>query len=413
LEQEKMLKKILTAVAALISLLQPAVAAESLFASPIPNFTLNGGFPHWKTCRAAVKNNASDCTILFIGESTFTGMGAFFGGMDMHSAAIANQLGTILRSFGINAQNISLVGDSNAVSYSSFDARVIPNNWAPSSNFTLGGKEWQASDESVFVFNPSDPAYRSLPGVQTDTIDIYWNGVVSGGGTITVDTGGSPICTINTNTGTTTQFNKTTCSTTLGVHTYNIKCITALHCTFDILVARNSAVHEASILNGSANGAKIVDFSNRTGSPWDPLLAIRKAAPSLCIIMELGNDASVQTSITTFTAALIAVVNACKQSGAGDVLLMTGFPYGTTSSPITIEQYQAAVLAVAASANVAVWDTLKTWGQTSGTGATGWTSMGMNSGWNPGCCGKATDITHWSVANNVYAAALIAMMLLQ
>jgi hypothetical protein len=82
-------------------------------------------------------------------------------------------------------------------------------------------------------------------------------------------------------------------------------------------------------------------------------------------------------------------------------------------SPITIEQYQAAILAVAASTNVAVWDTLKTWGQTSGPGVTGWTSTGMNSGWNPGCCGQAADMAHWSVANNVYAATLIAMMLLQ
>lgn len=409
------MKKHLAAIAISIGLLQAAVAAEYplLSASPIQNFTLNVGFPNWKACREAVKNNSSDCTILFIGESTFTGMGAFFTGTDMHSAAIANQLGTILRSFGINAQNVSLAGDSNAVSYNSFDARVTPNNWTPSSNFTLGGKEWLATDGSAFVFNPTDPAYPRLPGVQTDKIDIYWNGVPSGGGIITVDTGGSPICTINTNAGTKTQFNKTTCSTRLGVNTYNLKCLIVFNCTFDILVARNSTVHEASIINGSANGAKIVNFNTDTGSPWDPLLAIQKVAPKLCIIMELGNDAYLQTPLRDYKRAMTAVVNACKQSGAGDVLLMTGFPYEITVNPITIEQYQAAILAVAASTNVAVWDTLRTWGQTSGPGVTGWTSMGMNSGWNAGCCGQAGDIAHWSVANNVYAATLITMMLLQ
>jgi lysophospholipase L1-like esterase len=379
---------------------------------------LNAGFPNWKACRAAVKNNSSDCTVLFIGESTFTGMGAFFSGTDMHSAAIANQLGTVLRSFGINAQNISLAGDSRAVSYSSFDARITPNNWTTSGNFTIGGKEWSATDGSAFVFNPTDPAYPRLAGVETDRIDIYWNGVPSGGGTIVVDTGGSPICTINTNTGTTKQFNKTTCSTTLGVHTYNLKCLAPLNCTFDILVARNSKIHEASIINGSANGTRIAEYNANTGSPWDPLPAIQKIAPKLCVIMLLGNDAYMQTPLPIYRAATTAVVNACKQSG--DVLLMTGFPYGLNDSPhvvagkrINIEQYQAAILAVAASTNVPVWDTLKTWGQTSGPGVTGWNSMGMSSGWNAACCGQKPDTSHWSVANNVYAATLMAMVLLQ
>jgi hypothetical protein len=347
-------------------------------------------------------------------------MGALFRGSDMHSAAIANQLGTILRSFGLNAQNTSLAGDSSAVSYNSFDARVVPNNWTPGNKFALGGKQWTATDDSAFVFNPTDPAYPGLPGVQTDRLDIYWNGQLSGGGVITVDTGGSPICTINTTTGTASRFNKTTCSTTLGVHSYNLRCMIAFNCTVGILVARNSSAREASIINGSANGARIVDFGFNSGSPWDPLPAIQKVAPKLCIIMELANDAYMQTPLSDYTAATTAVVNACKQSGAGDVLLMTGFPYGITESPnatsgnpVTIEQYQTAVLTVAKSTNVAVWDTLKTWGQNSGPGRTAWTSMGMNSGWNAACCGQAADIAHWSIANNVYAATLMAMLLLQ
>jgi len=407
------MNRILGAIAIAGSLLQPAVAAERVLPStlPIPNFSLNGGFPHWKACRAAVKDNSSDCKILFIGESTLTGLGALYGGTDMHSAAIANQLGTVLRSFGINAQNYSLVGDSNAVSYHSFDARVTPNNWAASLVFTLGGKEWKATDSSPFVFNPTDPAYPSLPKVETDSIDIYWNGVAAGGGTITVDTGGSPICSIDTNTGT-SQFNKTTCSTTLDANTYNIRCLTAFNCTFDIIVARNSSTREVSIMNGSANGTTAINFNSDTGSPWDPLRAIQKVAPSLCIVMNIGNDAYKQTSLADYGKALAAIVNACKRSNA-DVLLMTGFPYGITVSPLTIEQYQAAIRQVAASTNVPVWDTLKTWGQASGPGETGWTSMGMNSGWNIACCGQKADVAHWSVANNVYAATLIAMMLLQ
>jgi hypothetical protein len=128
--------------------------------------------------------------------------------------------------------------------------------------------------------------------------------------------------------------------------------------------------------------------------------------------MDIGNDLFLQEStIAQYTAHLTNIVNACKTSG--DVLLMTGFPYGLPlPSRITASQYQAAVLAVASSTKSPIWDTLTTWG---GYGASqnGWSKMGMNAGWNASCCGGLADKAHWSVASNVYLATMISVMLLQ
>ena len=392
------------------SILPPMIAAEG--PSPhfaVPNFTLNGGFPNWKSCRAKVIANSSGCNVLVIGESSSTGHGSFFheNANDARSGAWPNQLAALLRMSGINAQANSVTGDNNIAPYMAFDTRVTINNWkAYPGVFVLGGSAWTSTDTSAFTFNPADTAsYPRAAPVRTDTLDVYWIGQTSArGGTLTVDTGGSPICTINT--AMPFQLTKTTCSTSLAANTYNLRCQNA-NCAFTTIVARNSRINEVTILNAAADGVPISKFSSNSGLPWGPLTSIATYSPALCIIDDIGNDAGQQTPISSYTAFLTAIVTACKSSGA-DVLLTTGLPYGGNSSPITVEQYQAAVVAVAAATNVPVWDSLTTYGGTSA----GWTAS-MPAGWNAGCCGGGADIAHWSIASNVYEAAMISLMLLQ
>ena len=388
----------------------------------IPNFVLNGGFPHWKVCREQVRNNLADCNVLIIGESTSTGHGSFFQNTsgDARSGAFANQLANILRSFGINAQTNSISGNSHIAPYGKFDTRVRQNGWvADNANFTFGGSAWKAADDTALVFDPADRAsYPNLSPVMTDTLDVYYHELASGGDSLLVDTGGAPICTIHT-TGATTAFSKATCSTSLGANTYRLRCAGAHNCIFNTIVTRNSAIREVSVLNGSADGATVGNFNVSTGFPWDTLPAIRKFAPALCIIMDISNDAyHRETTIPLYMAHLTELVSACKASG--DVLLMTGFPYAVVfPGPVTpsqfqasVSQYQAAVLAVAKSTKSPVWDTLATWGGYA-RDQNGWSKMGMNAGWNASCCGMAGDKAHWSVANNVYVATMITVMLLQ
>lgn len=390
-----------------------------VFSLSIPHFTLNGGFPHWKACREQVRRNLADCSILVIGESTSTGHGSFFQNTlgDARSGAFPNQLANILRSFGINAQTNNVSGDNHVEPYGPFDTRITPNGWMiDRANFTFGGSAWKAADATALTFDPTDRrSYPSLAPVMTDTLDVYYHALASGGDNLTVDTGGAPICTIHTTAGT-KSFEKATCSTALGANTYRLKCDGSHNCIVNTIVARNSAVKEVSILNGSADGATIGNFNVSTGSPWDTLPTIRKFAPALCIIMDTANDMFLQqATIPQYTASLIRVVEACKASG--DVLLMTGFPSGIPQGielarHINPAEYQAAVVAVANSTGSPVWDSLAAWGGY-GPGKNGWSNMGMNAGWNAACCGGAADMAHWSVANNVFVATMISVMLLQ
>jgi hypothetical protein len=381
-------------------------AAEETYGSfSVPNFTLNGGFPNWKSCRAKVLANSDSCNVLIIGESTSTGHGSFFreNAGDAHSGAWPNQLAALLRMSGINAQTNNVTGNNNIASYAAFDTRVTLNNWkAYPDVFVLGGSPWISTDTSAFTFNPTDTAsYPRAAPILTDTLDVYWIGTARSS-TLTVDNGGEPICSIDM--AAPPQLTKTTCTTSLGKNSYNLRCKSA-NCAFTTIVARNSQINQVNILNAAADGTRISKFHSNTNSPWDPLPSIATFAPALCVIDDIGNDAAAQTSINSYTSSLTSIVTACKTAGA-DVLLTTGLAYGASSSPITVPEYQAAIMAVAKASNVPVWDSSATYGGPFG----GWT-VNLSAGWNAGCCGGGSDSGHWSIASNVFEATIIFMLL--
>jgi hypothetical protein len=423
------MKQLFVAVTALSLAGTPALAQYVAASSnknyvAIPNYNANGGLPHWQACRQAVINNTADCNVLIIGESTSIGHASFYNedASDAHSGATANQLANILRAYHVNAQTNSISGNQNTVAsaaYGSFDTRATINGWCQANttgfSYTFGGYHWLACDTTAFTFNLTDPSYQALATtpVKTDTLDVYYLG--EGGGTLTVDTGGSPICSINTSSASPT-FNKTSCSTTLAANTYNLKCSTAFTCFWNTIVARNSAIKQVSIINGAFDSATVEQYTTATsitgctsGCPWDPLPVIKQFAPALCIVMDIGNDQQNNTPIPTYTSNLTNIVNACKSSG--DVLLMTGFP-STLPGPPGGSPYVAAALGVASATNSPVWDTIAAYGGYTDT-VSGWYSMGMNAGWNGVNNGGTPETAHWSSASNVYQATILSMILLQ
>lgn len=389
---------------------------------PIPNFTANSGLPNWKTCRTKVKAGTGSCTILVApGESTSVGEDAFFNGTasDAHAGAWPNQLAVLLGfpNVGINAETQSVMGDQSISPLSTYDTRVTLNGWSPlTSVFVLGGNGFVNSDATAFTFNPIDPSFPSAPTIQTDTLDVYWVGGPLDAASLTIDTGGAAVCTIPMNTApSATALNHFSCKTTLAANTYNLKCLNSSGgdiCIVATVHAFNSAQSRVSIFNGAAAGATITEFSASTGGGFDPIASIAVYSPALCIGGLLGNDAIAQTPIATFTADLTSFVNGCKTNGA-DVLLFTGLPFGGDTSPLTVEQYQAAVIAVATSTNVPVWDSLATFGSTSGASLVSSWQRPIPAGWNGGAIGGPNDITHWSVAGYLYFATIVSQILQQ
>lgn len=405
--------------AALAILPASAQVVNSYAPKVIPNYTANGGLPHWQACRTAVKAGTGSCIVLIApGESTSVGEGAFYNdtATDAHAGAWPNELAVLLGfpNVGINAETQSVMGDASISSFGTYDTRVTLNGWtALTAAFVLGGNGWVNNDTTAFVFNPTDPSFPSGPTIQTDSIDVYWVGGPSDPASLTVDTGGSPICTISM-ISVAGSLNKTTCTTTLGANTYNLKCSLATFddCVIATIHAYNSAQSRVSILNGAAAGATVTEYVSNTGNGFDPIASIATYAPKLCIGGLVGNDAIAQTPIVTFTANLTSFVNGCKSSGA-DMLLFTGLPFGANTSPLTVEQYQAAVIAVAASANVPVWDSLSTFGATSSSNLVASWERPIPAGWNASLPGVANNSTHWSAVGYLYFASVILQILTQ
>lgn len=186
----------------------------------IPNYTSNGGLPHWKACFASFKlgtsascnTPASGPVIMVIGDSQSTGHGSFFAGTanDARSGSWANELAYILSLPGNGfTTSINTVGGTNSITpTSTYDTRLTVNGWAAFPGlFVTGGALWANNDTTKFVFNPTD--YQSYPAavaVQSNAIDIYWAGNVGDANTVVTATQNSGTSGVATTTSTTLTF---------------------------------------------------------------------------------------------------------------------------------------------------------------------------------------------------------------
>ena len=403
----------------------------------IPNFTPNGGLPHWRKCRAKVIANTGNCTVLVIGESTPRGWGAMFAGTeyDAASGAWPAQVALQLRQMCdgvtvqcINARANSVAGSGNVgaiTAFTSYDTRVVSaGTWTINGagscytfgNLVPGGCSFSSTDTtSPFQFNPRNTiTYPSAPIVPTNTLDVYSTNVNLGGehGVLLVNVnGGSTLAGIAQNAAGATTYTKTTVSTgsVAADSTWNLKCSVANVCLFDGIVARNSAVSEASFINMGMGGATVENW-NISGAVYNPLSAIRNVyKPDLCVVQDQGNDQDAGTVIATYKTDYIAIITACQASG--DVLIVTSQPgqagavcAGCTGGFIpTYDVQQTYVLAqqqVAASTGVPLLDWWTTMcGTVVGTGVNstcskgGW-SVGLANGWNGSFNTVAQDPVH-------------------
>jgi hypothetical protein len=444
------MKKLLATIV-LVFALSPALAAGFLppFALPIPNFTVNGGLPKWKVCRAKVQANKGNCTVLVIGESTPRGLGAMFSGssFDAASGAWPAQVAVQLKQiYGLNAQANSISGSGNIgnmAAFVAYDTRVVtPGNWTIQGGPTCSGATLfaggcafraAASDTTAFQFNPGNiTSYPSAPTVPTDTLDVYSVNVnlSAGYGVISIKVnGGASLATIAQNGAGPLTYTKTTVSTGSAAadNTWQLACTSSIGCQFDAIVARNSAVKEASFINMGISGATAGLWAT-TGPIYNPLAGIQNLyQPDLCIIQEQGNDQDAPTAIATYMANYQAIIDACKASG--DVLIVTsqqgqaGAACGSCGGGIipyydTQQTYVVAQRQIATTNNLPILDWWTTMcGTVSGSGSRstcsrgGWTA-GVANGWNGSFNGIAQDIVHQGPYAYAVLAAQIAMILM-
>jgi len=445
------MKKLFAIALSLLTAFAPAQAQNIWVAVQarqlIPNFTLNGGLPHWQACRAKVIGGTANCTVLIIGESTPRGWGAMFNGAlnDAASGAWPVQVAVQLRQiYGFNAQANSIAGSGNVgnmATFAAYDTRVVTaNNWTiysvgacSGNNVFAGGCSFEAAanDTTAFEFNPKNTTtYPSAPTVPTNTLDVYSLNVnlSAGFGNLSVNVnGGSSLGTINQSGSGAVTYTKTTITTggTAVDNTWELTCTSAANgCFFDAIVARNSAVPEASFIDMGIGGATVELWATPTScnSPSCPLTAIQNTyKPDLCIIQDQGNDQSAGTVIATYKTNYEAIIAACQASG--DALIVTSQPSNPAFSgnpTYDVQQtYVAAQQQIAAAMNVPILDWWTTMcGTVSGTGSGstcsrgGWTA-GIANGWNGSFNGETQDVDHQGPYAYAVLASQVAQILMQ
>jgi hypothetical protein len=404
----------LALVAALLALSGPA-SADGIFnpgggsSLAIPNYTANSGLPNWKTCRQKVIANSpvTYCKVLLVGDSTNAGVdGSYNGsGSDARAFSVGSQMASILSTFyGLKASAASIVGPAgigitggSASTYAAYDARINPGTWDVSTAASpgIGGGFFNNVDAtSALAFDPADSTTFPSNVLQTDTLDLIAIGYTTGGaGTINVSVnGGSTIGSLNT---AVANFVEGTFSTTLGANVWDVKCssASAFACLPTIWRAYNSTQSEVSIMNAGWSGAKTSDWTNTGASPTDPLSAITKIQPSLCVINLLINEWEALTPTATVSANTQTIITTCKNAGA-DVLLVS--PNPSSPAPISLTgSISGHVLTVSAGGGsaLAVGQTIVGSGVTVGTQITG-SSTTNPTACSPNCTGAGGSGTY-------------------
>jgi lysophospholipase L1-like esterase len=427
-------------------------------ATPITNYTANGGLLHWRSCFNSTNYGACNTpghpVIAVIGESTPAGGICLYGIISAESersCAWPTQLAAVLRSpYGLNARSSSIAGSSNAglmAAVKNNDTRITavgswtviggssisPAGCVSAPNCSMGaGSFTNATLNDAFSFLPTDATfYPSSSPILTDTLDIYSLGGNAGFGTITVDVGGSALATIVPTGSGSGNYVKTTVTTGVSPanNTWNIKVTSAGAdgAYFDAIVARNSTVNEIEIINGGWSGSTV--------SNWNccvALATLELMTPDLTLIQLQGNDQAQGTSIADYESGLTSMVQAGKTTG--DVIIVTSQVQQPTSacangpsSECTYDYQQSFTTAeytVASAQNVPIFDFFKgQCGTVTGTGTSslcnitplvggsttsisaGW-PLNINLGWNGGSYnGAAADTVHESAL--AYNAALV------
>jgi lysophospholipase L1-like esterase len=368
----------------------------------VPNYTPNIGLPIWRACRDRIRAGTIDqCPVVLISESTGAAFDATYATItnDASCCGLDRALAGILRTvYGVDAQTNNFLGNraidgfsgGSSAAYLEFDTRVTSlGNWIIA---TFIGPQFPGGfpfvgGNTAITFHPTDVvSFPSTPAINTDRIDLY--AVYTGTANMTVKVGATTLCTIPPGLSNTKQ----TCNATRGDNTYSINCDVQFQCNFAGASARDSTAHQVVILNASFGGATVAQQASTID-------ILDQMAPVLCIINDLGNDQGQSTPVNAFIASNQTIISRCKLTG--DVLMTTGV---VGNNPT----YPPAVVTVAATNNVPVWNSAAL------GGASGWSPpTNDNYGWDGAWDRAALDPNHPGAAGYAVWASFVAQILMQ
>lgn len=329
----------------------------------------------WRAALAGTRNQTADTRLAFIGDSTTAGGGS---GAPDATGAFPPKVASLLAARGIPASSAGAFGIAIGPT---FDARFVLGSGWTMNNYGLlgGGSILSASGASgTLAFTPAQPF---------DTITL-WTIQVSGGGTTTVNIGGSTLATINCNGA--SALIKTTISCTLGTGTVYVTGATGGQVHVRGIETSNSTNRQVIVHNLGRGSATAASFNVAT-QPYDDLYVIDSLAAELAIINLTINDSVAGTNVSTYTANLTTLTARVVAAG-GDIIMMIG--PGSNPEPSGYADYVAAVYAL----GYPVLDLSQRWGTWANANAVGM----MYDSLHPNGAG------HWDIADAVISYLGIA-----
>jgi hypothetical protein len=345
----------------------PSGLVSSGGAAP-PAFTLNWNptvnLANWRTKRAAVIAGTARATIVSVGESTSTGVGAGTGGIgivDGWNKAWPNRLAVKLAAGGIPATTSSFFngaggGNLTFSTLASYDPRRTFgagwDNYVPTPPMGWFGGNYLYSQGAS---NNIDFA----PGTSFDTIKVHdFSGGVPGTLTVAIDGGANLSPTLPQSGG--SAYRITSYTVALGVHTVNLRGLNTSETVLGGCQVFNSAVKAVDVIIGGIPSGNVLQSSD-TSDPWSAGNVTGALQPDLLIIKTAINDALDLTTMAAFKAGLQVLVDKGKLTG--DVVMLTSNPWSGSTQQVQ-EDLRTAMIEVANTNGLLVIDGFNFYGGT-------------------------------------------------
>lgn len=317
----------------------------------------------WKAALAKVQTGRANASILFLGDSTESGMwasGSLYAGN--RRLSVSDAVARMFVKTGIDANVGNFVGAGFPYTTSNFTDFVA---YDPSFSFGAGWT-WSAATYGIGAVKPSVIASAAInpmnftpqnpdgTALVFDTIEVttYRNATVFANFTIGVD-GGAVLATSSQAT-TSQRYLTLSATTTLGTHTVNITKLAAdTTKPFQVVFIKcyNSTKKTVFCYNGGWGGAIASQMSNDS-SIYDikGQSGIEGLQPDLTIINCAINDRGTSVINTTYKTDIQKIIDAAKLSGS--VIMRTGNWISGTQNP----EYVAACHELASLNNIPLVD---------------------------------------------------------
>lgn len=322
---------------------------------------------------------AGGSNVLFpiVGDSTSRGQSAGVG-----TAQAVNswpmQMAGILRGMGINAgaDNVFADGGSwgqtqNIANFQSGDGRVTATGaTALGGTLVEGGNAFNWNATGALNFTAQEPVDRMV---------IWWRDA-SAGRNFNWQVDGGPTAGQQINSSGTTQLVLTSPLSMgpVATHTFTLNWVAGAITIVGMSAYDSTRGKELSLLNWGICGANSANLINNTDNPGaGRLLTITQTQPP-GLLAEMGaiNNWRASTTVASFKADTVTMVQTVKAYGGNPILITPVFDPSSTGNAANQTQYVAAMYQVAAEYDIPLFDIRKKWGSNANAVANGWQPAG-------------------------------------